>query len=40
VVYVLDGTVWFEESVPALLARTGEATLERAMARMMIRAVA
>jgi Cu-processing system ATP-binding protein len=40
VVYVLDGAVWFEESVPALLERTGEATLERAMARMMIRAVA
>jgi Cu-processing system ATP-binding protein len=40
VVYVLDGTVHFEESVKALLERTGEGTLERAMARMMIRAVA
>jgi Cu-processing system ATP-binding protein len=40
VVYVLDGSVYFEESVPALLERTGEANLERAMARMMLRAVA
>jgi Cu-processing system ATP-binding protein len=40
VVYVLDGTVYFEESVGSLLERTGEGTLERAMARMMIRAVA
>jgi Cu-processing system ATP-binding protein len=40
VVYVLDGVVYFEESVEALLERTGEGTLERAMARMMIRAVA
>jgi Cu-processing system ATP-binding protein len=40
VVYVLDGVVHFEESVSALLERTGEGTLERAMARMMIRAVA
>jgi Cu-processing system ATP-binding protein len=39
VVYVLDGVVYFEESVE-LLERTGEGTLERAMARMMIRAVA
>jgi Cu-processing system ATP-binding protein len=40
VVYVLDGVVHFEESVPTLLERTGEGTLERALARMMIRAVA
>jgi Cu-processing system ATP-binding protein len=40
VVYVLDGSVYFEESVSALLERTGEPTLERAMARMMLRAVA
>jgi Cu-processing system ATP-binding protein len=40
VVYVLDGSVYFEESVPALLERTGEPNLERAMARMMLRAVA
>jgi Cu-processing system ATP-binding protein len=40
VVYLLDGAVHFEESVSALLERTGEGTLERAMARMMIRAVA
>ncbi|CAN5658021.1 hypothetical protein BH23GEM9_BH23GEM9_23630 [soil metagenome] len=40
VVYVLDGSVYFEESVRSLLERTGEGTLERAMARMMIRAVA
>jgi Cu-processing system ATP-binding protein len=40
VVYILDGDVYFEESVASLLERTGEGTLERAMARMMIRAVA
>jgi len=40
VVYLLDGRVYFEESVPGLLERTGEPTLERAMARMMLRAVA
>jgi Cu-processing system ATP-binding protein len=40
IVYVLDGVVYFEESVGSLLERTGEGTLERAMARMMIRAVA
>ena len=40
VVYVLDGTVYFEEPVAALLSRTGEANLERAMARVMLRAVA
>ena len=40
VVYVLDGRVHFTESVPALMARTGEPNLERAMARMMLRAVA
>jgi Cu-processing system ATP-binding protein len=40
VVYVLDGSVYFEESVGGLLERTGERTLERALARMMIRAVA
>jgi Cu-processing system ATP-binding protein len=40
VVYLLDGRVWFEASVADLLARTGEPNLERAVARMMIRAVA
>jgi Cu-processing system ATP-binding protein len=40
VVYILDGSVYFEESVERLLERTGEPTLERAMARMMLRAVA
>jgi hypothetical protein len=40
VVYILDGSVYFEESVDGLLERTGEPTLERAMARMMLRAVA
>jgi Cu-processing system ATP-binding protein len=40
VVYVLEGSVYFEESVSDLLERTGEPTLERAMARMMLRAVA
>jgi Cu-processing system ATP-binding protein len=40
VVYVLDGVVHFEESVASLLERTGEGNLERALARMMIRAVA
>jgi Cu-processing system ATP-binding protein len=40
VVYLLDGVVHFEDSVTDLLERTGEGTLERAMARMMIRAVA
>jgi Cu-processing system ATP-binding protein len=40
VVYILDGRVYFEESVTTLLERTGEPTLERAMARMMLRAVA
>jgi Cu-processing system ATP-binding protein len=40
VIYILDGTVHFEESVKALLERTGEGTLERALARMMIKAVA
>jgi Cu-processing system ATP-binding protein len=40
VVYILDGSVYFEEPVGELLERTGEPTLERAMARMMLRAVA
>ncbi len=40
VVYLLDGKVYFEEAVDSLLERTGEPTLERAMARMMLRAVA
>jgi Cu-processing system ATP-binding protein len=40
VVYLLDGRVYFEEPVKALLERTGEPTLERAMARVMLRAVA
>jgi Cu-processing system ATP-binding protein len=40
VIYLLDGRIDFERSVGDLLAGTGEATLERAIARMMIRAVA
>jgi Cu-processing system ATP-binding protein len=40
VVYLLDGRIYFEESVGGLLERTGEPTLERAMARMMLRVVA
>jgi Cu-processing system ATP-binding protein len=40
VIYVLDGRVYFEETVRGLLDRTGEPNLERAMARMMMRAVA
>jgi Cu-processing system ATP-binding protein len=40
VVYLLDGKVYFEEAVTSLLERTGEPTLERAMARVMLRAVA
>jgi len=40
VIYLLDGRVYFEESVSTLLERTDEPTLERAMARMMVRAVA
>jgi Cu-processing system ATP-binding protein len=40
VVYILDGTVQFQRSVTELMSGTGELTLERAMARVMIRAVA
>jgi Cu-processing system ATP-binding protein len=40
VVYLLDGRIDFERSVTDLMDGTGEATLERAIARMMIRAVA
>jgi Cu-processing system ATP-binding protein len=40
VVYLLDGRIYFEEAVASLLDRTGEPTLERAMARVMLRAVA
>jgi Cu-processing system ATP-binding protein len=40
VIYLLDGRIDFERSVSDLMAGTGEATLERAIARMMIRAVA
>jgi Cu-processing system ATP-binding protein len=40
VIYLLDGRVDFERSVKDLMAGTGEATLERAIARVMIRAVA
>jgi Cu-processing system ATP-binding protein len=40
VIYLLDGSVYFEDTVRALLDRTGESTLERAMARMMLRVVA
>jgi Cu-processing system ATP-binding protein len=40
VVYLLDGAVHLDESVPQLLAASGEPNLERALARMMIRVVA
>ncbi|HSJ25311.1 MAG TPA: ABC transporter ATP-binding protein [Longimicrobiales bacterium] len=40
VIYLLDGRIDFERSVNDLMHGTGEATLERAIARMMIRAVA
>jgi Cu-processing system ATP-binding protein len=40
VIYLLDGRVDFEREVADLMSGTGEATLERAIARMMIRAVA
>jgi Cu-processing system ATP-binding protein len=40
VIYLLDGRIDFERSVTELMDGTGEATLERAIARMMIRAVA
>jgi Cu-processing system ATP-binding protein len=40
VIYLLDGHIDFERSVSDLMSGTGEATLERAIARMMIRAVA
>jgi Cu-processing system ATP-binding protein len=40
VIYLLDGRIDFERSVSELMDGTGEATLERAIARMMIRAVA
>jgi Cu-processing system ATP-binding protein len=40
IVYLLDGRVHLEEPVAGLLARTGENTLERAIAREMLRAVA
>jgi Cu-processing system ATP-binding protein len=40
VIYVLDGQIQFRRSVVELMTDTGERTLERAMARMMIRAVA
>ncbi len=40
VVYMLDGKVYFESSVADLLAETGEGTLERALARKMLRSAA
>jgi Cu-processing system ATP-binding protein len=40
VIYLLDGEVYFEESVRTLLDRTGESNLERAVARMMVRIAA
>jgi Cu-processing system ATP-binding protein len=40
VIYMRDGAIDFERSVSDLMVGTGEATLERAIARMMIRAVA
>jgi Cu-processing system ATP-binding protein len=40
VVYILDGTVRFQETVRSLLASTGESTLERAVARRMKEALA
>jgi Cu-processing system ATP-binding protein len=39
VIYLLDGKIHFEESVDGLLHATGEATLERAIARWMTREV-
>ncbi len=40
VVYMLEGKVYFESSVADLLAETGEGTLERALARKMLRSAA
>jgi Cu-processing system ATP-binding protein len=40
IVYLLDGRVYLEEAVAGLLERTGETTLERAIARVMLKAVA
>jgi Cu-processing system ATP-binding protein len=40
VVYLLDGSVHFEEPVASLMERTGEPTLERALARVMLRVAA
>jgi Cu-processing system ATP-binding protein len=40
VVYILEGSVYFEAPVAEIIARTGEPNLERALARMMLRAVA
>jgi Cu-processing system ATP-binding protein len=40
IVYLLDGRVYFEESLASLLERTGEANLERALARVMLRVAA
>jgi Cu-processing system ATP-binding protein len=40
IVYLLDGKVYFQESLPALLQRTGEPNLERALARVMLRVAA
>jgi Cu-processing system ATP-binding protein len=40
IIYLLDGRIYFHESVKGLLVRTGEATLERALAHMMLRVVA
>ncbi len=40
VIYIVDGAVSFDSSVADLLATTAEGTLERAIARMMIRVAA
>jgi Cu-processing system ATP-binding protein len=40
VIYIVDGAVNFDSSVADLLASTAEGTLERAIARMMIRVAA
>jgi Cu-processing system ATP-binding protein len=40
IVYLLDGKLYFQESLAALLQRTGEPNLERALARVMLRVAA
>jgi Cu-processing system ATP-binding protein len=40
IVYLLEGKLYFEESLASLLERTGEPNLERALARVMLRVAA